>query len=492
MFVKTNVQPGLSRRGTLYQTMGRWYDGAYVRWYEGSLFPIGAWAARTATPVTGKPRAIMTFRDDDGTRFVIVGTESKLYALTPSLTALVDITPVGFTAGHADAAAGGGYGSSFYGTGAYGTPRIDSIGIAYEATMWQLDMFGATPVMLAADDGVIYSWDKDIGTPHKAAAVSGAPTGNQGIVVTQEGFLVALGSGGARRTVAWSDRGNHTTWTPSSTNQAGDYDIQSQGGLMCGAKTRTQTLLFTELDIHLMSYVGLPNVYLIDRVGENCGAISRKPGAAVGSNYTWMSQDNFWQWDGASAQQLSCDVYDAVFSDMNKVQRSKISCTLVSQFSEIWWFYPSAASNENDMAVVYNYKEQHWNLHPLSRLCGADRGIYNYPIMCSSDGYLYDHENGISWDQTPFVESGPLESDNGDRIIKVRDVIMDERTAGDVELYVKAREWNNDSDTTFGPFVAPNPVDGHFAGRAMRMRVEFQGAGQWGAPRFDVIPGGRR
>lgn len=492
MLTKVDLPPGLSRRGTLYQTAGRWYDGGYVRWNEGIMQPIGGWAARTETAMTGKPRSMMTFRDDSNVRFVMVGTHLKLYAATPSLTAMVDITPSGFTTGYADAAAGGGYGTGDYGVGTYGTPRVDSIGTAYEASVWQLDMFGTVPIACMHEDGKIYEWGRDISSPTAAVAVSGAPTGCQGVVVTPEGFIMALGAGGARRTVAWCDRGARTAWTPTSTNQAGDYDIQTQGGLMCGARTRAQTLLFTELDVHLATYVGLPNVYVIDRAGENCGAISRRPGVAVDSRYFWMSPSGFFVWDGAGVQEISCDVFDAVFGDLNTVQKSKITAMAVAAFSEVWWFYPSAASTENDMAVVYNYKDGHWSLHPLARTCGADRGVYTYPIMADSDGYLYDHETGVTWDATPYVESGPVEIEDGEVLTKIRRVVLDERTGGDVELYVKAKDWNNDSDTTFGPYVAPNPVSARIAGRAMRMRVEFQGAGQFGAARFDVIPGGRR
>ena len=129
-FVKIDLPPGLSRRGTLYQTAGRWYDSSFVRWYEGLMKAIGGWAKRITSAFTGKGRAMIVWRGE-GTRFFAVGTQSKLYAATPSLTAMVDITPVGFTTGYADAATGGGYGVGLYGVGTYGTPRSDSTVLAY-------------------------------------------------------------------------------------------------------------------------------------------------------------------------------------------------------------------------------------------------------------------------------------------------------------------------------------------------------------------------
>ncbi|NBW13317.1 MAG: hypothetical protein EBR82_35445, partial [Caulobacteraceae bacterium] len=127
--LKIDLPPGLSRRGTVYQTQGRWYDSSLVRWFKGAMKPIGGWAARITTPVTGAPRAMVSWRDNSSIRYYAVGTHSKLYAATPSLTAMVDITPVGFSAGRADATSGGGYGVGVYGAGTYGTPRVDNVSV---------------------------------------------------------------------------------------------------------------------------------------------------------------------------------------------------------------------------------------------------------------------------------------------------------------------------------------------------------------------------
>lgn len=42
--VPLSPPPGLYRIGTAYQARGRWYDGDLVRWYEGTLQPVGGWA----------------------------------------------------------------------------------------------------------------------------------------------------------------------------------------------------------------------------------------------------------------------------------------------------------------------------------------------------------------------------------------------------------------------------------------------------------------
>ena len=82
----------------------------------------------------------------------------------------------------------------------------------------------------------------------KATAVSGAPTNCQGVVVTNERHVVALGAGGDPRKVQWSSRETLTTWTPS-TNTAGDIQIPTGGRILAGAngKLMSLSLLIQEL-----------------------------------------------------------------------------------------------------------------------------------------------------------------------------------------------------------------------------------------------------
>lgn len=490
--LKIDLPAGISRAGTLYQTQGRWYDSHFVRSHLGNLKPLGASSARLVSTLTGAPRAIITWRANDSTRFYAVGTHSKLYAATPTRTAMVDITPAGFTAGRADASNTGGYGAGLYGTSTYGDPRVDNVTIQ-EASVWTLDTFGQYLIGCMSDDGVLYEWALDISTPTVAAAITNAPTGCTAVVVTPESIVMALGAGGDRRKVQWSDQGDETSWTPTSTNMAGDYTLQTQGQIVCGKRTRAQTLIFTDLDVHLATFIGLPYVYSINRAGEACGIISKGAAQAVDSRCFWMGQAGFFVWDGASVTEMACEVDDAVFAAMNTTQRSKVTSGQIREFSEVWWAFPSTSATENDTRVRYNYLEDKWYLdHDFERLCGTDRGVYLHPLGCDSTGQVYDDESGASWDATPYITSGPLESGDGDTITRVGRIIFDEGTQGDVQVTVYARDWNNDSETTFGPYTSPNPVSCRIVGRALRMKVEFLAAGQWGAPRFDTMGGSKR
>jgi hypothetical protein len=462
-----------------------------VRWFNGYMGPIGGWVARTTVAMTGKPRAILNWLDNSIGRWIAVGTEQKLYAFGASSTTASDITPSGFTTGNASATSGGGYGAGLYGAGLYGTPRLDNISVI-DASMWTFDTFGQYLLACMAEDGRIYQWTLDTGVA--AAALSGAPTDNQAVMVTAERFVFALGAGDNPRKVQWSDQEASTTWTPTATNQAGDFDLQTVGRIMCGKRTVYGAMIWTDLDVHLASYIGLPYVYRVERAGTACGAVSRGCCVVTDTRVYWMGLTGFFYFDGAVSP-LPCEIYDAVFGNLNLTQRSKIVGFHNSRYSEIWWFYPTEQSTENDVAAVYNYQENTWNVHSLTRLAAVDATVFRSPMMTTSDGYVYDHEIGNSYSSaTIYAETGPIEIADGNQLVKVREIIPDEVTLGDTRVRFYVKDWPTDSETTYGPYTLSAPTELRFAGRQVRMRVEGVNLTDWriGAPRLDIVQGGRR
>ena len=136
-------------------------------------------------------------------------------------------------------------------------------------------------------------------------------------------------------------------------------------------------------------------------------------------------------YDGA-VRPLSCPVDDYVFSDFNWLQRQKVAAGHNIRFSEIWWFYPSAASDDNDRYVIYNYEQNIWYYGQLARTAWASSGILDYPIAADPNGYIYEHENGYNdGSQSPsvgisaYIESSTLDIGEGDRFFFSRRLIPD-------------------------------------------------------------------
>lgn len=482
--------PGVFRNGTDFQSEGRYFDAYLVRWYGKALGPILGWRKRATGQVTGAARALLPWKDNSSVSRIIIGTHSKLFVSNRAGT-LTDITPSGFTTGRIDAVAGGGYGSGTYGTGYYGTPRLDSTSVS-DATQWTLDTFGQLPVGISPDDGKLYSWD--LNNAHLAAQISGSPTGTA-VVVTAEGFIFVLASTDPR-TLSWCDQRDSSDWTPSSTNQAGDFTLQTQGRLMCGKNVQGATLLLTDNDCWLATYEPTVLVYGFVRRGDGCGAISRQCLVSFnGGQAAWMSQSGFW-WYNGYVQRINCDVWDYIQRDINTLQASKTFGVHNSLYSEIEWRYCSSGSTEIDTCVVWNYKDNTWNIGRVARLAGADRsGAFQNPIMVDFSGYLYDHETGYGYDGAmPYAQTGPMLLGNGDRTMDVRQLYPDDITVGDVTASFDVKNNRDDAYTTYGPYTLTSQTPLRFNGRQAKIKYTGSALTNWrvGTPAVEAQPGSMR
>lgn len=503
MLLPLVLPSGVWRNGTQYQAKGRWYDTNLVRFYESTVRPWGGWVAFGLTAVTGAARAILTWTDSASLSWALVGTHNHLYVFD-SGGGLSDITPSGLTAGIADATLAGGYGGSTYGTGTYGGPRSGSTTIT-PATVWTLDALEQYPVACNAADGKIYSWD--LVTAHIAAQCAGSPTSCRGVVVTEEGFIFALGAGGDPRNIQWPDQSSFTAWTPSATNMARAYALQTTGKIMCGRRINGGTVIFCTTDVHLATFGGLPNVYSFTMKGTGCGIISQGAHAGGEDFCAWMSLTGFWRFDGVVTA-IESDVGDFVFKNLNMLQRSKITAIHNAAFGEITWFYPSLASTENDSYVTWNYRENHWAIGSLVRTCGIEAGVFANPLMIDASGNVWTHEIGYLYTGggTPYSETGPIEVSqgyagpvmgglhDGTNTFDLMEMRPDSLTLGDATVTFYTSLQALGPETTWGPYPAAVPTNLRVAGRQARMRFTFAATGEErvGIPRLDFRLSGER
>ena len=496
MLLSLTLPPGVFRNGTSFQSQGRFYDADLWRWFEGTQRPIGGWRLKSSDQVSGFPRAIHAWADNDTQTWAGIGTNEGLFVYTRS-GVMHDVTPVGFVPGPANSSTGGGYGFGAYGADLYGTPRPDSNNVI-PPMVWTLDNWGE--LFIACDGDQIYEWKLDTANPATPLADGSvnpdeeAPTAVS-MFVTEEGAIVALGAALDPKKLEWCDPENRYMWKPSATNLAGGFRVQTQGSLLCGKKIRGGSIIHTDVDCHLMTYqAGSPDIYEIQRLASGCGIVSKQAAAVVDSREYWMGANRFWMFDG-SVSPLECDVGDFVFSDINRGQSAKVHATHISQFGEVWWFYPSSSSLENDRYVSYNYREQHWSVGSLQRLAGTDKGVFQYPLMVGLDGSLYEHEVGQQRDErTPYATSGPIQMGNGETTMSVYSIVPDEQNLGDVQARFTTADWTMSPETAEGPFSLTAKTDVRFAGRRVAVKLEADPDKDFrvGEFRFEVKQGTKR
>ena len=488
------LPPGAYRIGTAYEAKGRWYDTNLVRWLDGSLRPVGGWVRWGTGTFTGIARGAYAWTDSSGNRWFAFGTAAKLYVAS-NIAAISDITPSsGFVAGVASATTQGGYGYGPYGSYQYGISRPD-VGTPVLASSWALDGWGQYLVGCMDGDGDIWEWQLVPATP--AAQVTNSPTGCIGLVVTAERFLFALGAGGNPRAVQWCDQGVNTTWTPAATNQAGSFILETDGEIRCGIKQEGETLILTSSDLWAARYIGVPLVYSFRRIDSGCGAPGNRTAVRIGNHAVWLGNGGFYLYEGR-VRKLRCDVWDLYLERVSRAQVSKVFGWHNVEHSEACWLIPGDESNECDFYIIWNYVEDWWafcEAGAFDRSCGVGRGTFQNPVLCGTDGKLYQHELGADHDsETPYAESGPFELGNGERWMHATKLYPDENTLAETTLTFKTRAYPTAAETDHGPYTMANPTSVRFSGRQVRMKVGAAGDTDWrfGVPRLDLVPGGKR
>jgi len=428
---------------------------------------------------------------------------------------------------------GTGWGAGTWGRGTWGSGTSLLVAGA-TLRLWSSDNFGEDLIFNARDGGIYY-WDKSTSSAPFArgvalSALAGAdsttPTiAKQVLVSDNDRHILVFGCDPQDNIgvqdpllIRFSDQESPTTWAATATNTAGDLRIGSGSEIVCAVETRQQVLVFTDVSLHAMQYLGPPFTFGINQISENTTIMGPNAAKAVDDTVYWMGLEEFYVYTG-QVQKLPCSVKSYVFNDFNDAQAEKVTAALNSSFNEITWFYPSADSDNIDRYVTFNYQENVWTYGTMARTAWLDRGIVPYPLAASSDGRLYQHELGNDDGSTSpataisaYIESSQIDIGDGETFAFIRrlipDITFDGSTAVSpaADFVLKTRNFpgaaytTTDDSTVTRSATVPveqftDQVHVRLRGRSFALRLQSDAMGvKWrlGSPRIDIRQDGRR
>lgn len=467
----------------------------------------------------------------EGTYTVITVLDADTFTISANVTAASSDTQamnggdvrVEYYIAIGPVASGQGYSVGAYSEGAYSTGVAGAgqqTGTPITAVNWTLDNWG--DIFLACpQDGPIFQWQPGTGIQN-AQMLGSAPAHNTGMFVAmQVQMLICYGSsiqntiGIAQNPLAvvWSDVGDYTSFQTSTTSQAGSRILSSGSKIVFGMACPLQELIWTDLDIWSMQYLGSlqAGVWSFTKIGANCGLIGRHAAVAQGSNVYWMGISNFFICGigGGSPQAIPCNVWDVVFQNLNTDYQDKCWAWSNTPFNEIWFFFPRASTSatECDFYVKVNTLTGLWDYGPMPRTCGIDQSVLGMPISATPTGQIYQHETSRDADgqpMTPSFVTGWFPISEG------QDIVFSDWFLPDMKwgLYGGSQDatlqatfetvyYPGETPRVYGPYTftqATQYLNPRLRGRLCRFTISSNDLGSWwriGGCRYRFAPDGR-
>ena len=451
-----------------------------------------------------------------GNYLVTSVSSSSQFVITAATSATSSAGPTGMNSGQArllyyntpgPPATGTGYGVGGYGAGGYGTgvaPPVGDTGTPVSAIDWTLDNWGET--LIACSVGAqIYQWSPTSGTI-TASIITNAPPVNDGAFVAMpQRQIVAWGSTftGIQDPllIRWCDVNNYDDWIATVTNQAGSYRLPKGSKIVSCIQGPQQGLVWTDLSVWAMQYVGPPFVYQFNEIGTGCGLIARKAAASMNGVVYWMGQSQFFRLGQNGVEPIRCPIWDVIFQDLDTTNLQKIRVAPNSRFGEISWYYPTIGSGgEITDYVKYNTILNEWDFGKLSRTAWINESVFGPPIGASANGFIYQHETSTDADGAAInavFQTGYFAISDGEYKVFVDQVWPDMKWGyyggsqnATVLLTFYVTDYPGDTPKTYGPFTLNQQtefVTPRFRGRLMSIQVQSNDIGSFwriGAMRY--------
>ena len=430
-----------------------------------------------------------------------------------------DGATVQLVTGNADSA------NDFNGWGEAATAGVETA--TTNLRIWTHDNYGED-LIINARGGEIYRWVENNTTSTRAVELSTqtsslnqVPTkGLQVLTSETDRHLIVFGVdpivNEARSgeidpmLIAFSDQENPLDFRTLTTNTAGELRLSSGSKFIGAVKARQEIIVFTDIAIYSMQFIGPPFTFGLNLINENTGLIGPKAAVTAPSGVFFMSYDSFYVYNG-TVQQIPCTVRNYVFSDINQEQGFKIHGFTNNKHSEVGWFYPSASSTEIDRYVIYNYQEKIWYYGQLNRTAWLDSNIEEYP-QATGSSFLFQHEVGFNDDGAEmtnvFIESADFDIEDGERFSFLRKVIPDIKflnndSGSNVNIVTKTRDFPGDTlSSGQTATISPTTTQSHIRARGRQAVVRLAsndgdngnlGVGwRLGATRYEIRSDGRR
>lgn len=317
----------------------------YESGMKGAPSPVSALVDTLASACTGAAVVVLL----DGTRRIFAGTNTHLYELV---------------------------GTSW-------TDRSSATYTGSSDTRWSFAQFGNTTIASNLADAMQSSASGSF------AAISGAPKAKI-VVSASNNFVIAFntvdGTYGTSPDRWWCCAQNdQTDWTPAVSTLATTGRLTSvEGPIEAALPLGDYVIAYKKRALFIGSFAGSPVVWQwqVINAGE-CGICGPEAICDIGGTHFFVSDDNFWLFDGTRPVPIGEGVIRKFFNDdCSPAYRYRVKCNFDKQANIVRINYPSnTSSGECDSAIVY---------HVLRKQFGRDNRTLEAQLNYVSPGVTID------------------------------------------------------------------------------------------------------
>lgn len=419
-----------------------------------------------------------------------------------------------------------GLGTAYNGTFYVTASTANSVSYASSATGTQS---GGTITTTDPASGPIFYWDPTSGATTATVVTYGPPVNDGVFVAMPQRQIVAWGSTFTGipdpLLIRWCDVQNFNSpgsWIAQSTNQAGSYRLPKGSRIVGCIQGPQQALVWTDLALWSMQYIGQPYIYSFNEIAVGCGMIARKAAGTFNGVVYWMGPTQFYQFSGSGVTPIACPIWDVIFQNLDQNNLQKIRCAVNSRFAEVTWYYPTTTSGGEVAAYAkYNVMLQTWDFGSIGRSAWINESVLGPPIGADpASQYLYQHEtspdaaNGTSAvAMNSFFQTGYFTLNDGDLKTLVDQFWPDAKwgyyngssnpvtttpnPSATLQITFYVADYPGATPQVFGPYSVTSAttwIAPRLRGRLVSIQVASSDTGTWwriGAMRYRTQPDGK-
>lgn len=233
---------------------------------------------------------------------------------------------------------------------------------------WTSNYFNGLPILNPKNANPVY-WD--LNTANDVQAIPGWVAGDKCDVLRSfKNYLIAINvtTGGAKNNnlIKWSSRASAgslpSTWTPASTNAAGDHEFSDTDDILIdGLRLKDYFVIYKQNSCYMMQEVGGQYIFQFFDLFSEFGALAEGCVVAFENKHAVLTVDDFIVHDGNTFKStIDSRMKKYLFNNIN--QDYIDDCHLAHDINnnEILICYTDTNGTIPNKALVWNYREDEW------------------------------------------------------------------------------------------------------------------------------------